>query len=919
MANLAEQQDLVQKVQTVADGLDQAIDWATDPDNAKLIGERGELIQRELRRSRLQARRLVEAAAEPMAVAVFGPSQVGKSHLISVLARKGSTLQVDLRGQMLNYIREINPDSGKEATGLVSRFTVRDVPSLPDFPVSIRLLSPADLIKILANSYIFEGNPARYESWPNVDELRAHIDQFRAHAKSVEGVSGISQDDVWDIGEYLDLNLMESQLTKNMSNLWSEAAPIASRLSVTQAARFWSILWGKHQALTSLFEKLVTALGSLQFATSAFCPLAAIDATKREPLSILDAESLRHLGDANAPRIAIARLDGKQVELERSVVAALTAEIRFKLSEKPWDFFDHTDLLDFPGYRGRGLEPPTSNDDSEAPQASGLAHHLAHNLAKTIEEMLLRGKVEYLFQRYMAEQAVSSMLLCAKWSNMDVKKLPEVISQWVATTHGARPQERLGKPTLLFFVFTMFDVHFGSKESDGSFGLERRFDGRIKASLVEPFGRSPESWVQKWAGDAPFTNCFLMRNPSVREASGSIFAFDGDREMAILPDRKDFIRQLRAAFASVDLVRQHFSDPEQAFDELMKLNDGGATNIAKQLATVCKPDVKPRQVEDRLEKLRQRTISTLGSFYVSTDAAKRVAAREQMANQTRDELDLSIDNYRFGMLLHGLMLDGADLSDRLSESLTRRPSETGVNTSPAGTAIPNSDAGGSITKPGGGIPRPGGGIPKPGGPAVAAAPSRPEPNPNVSLESRSSPEFLARMAMRAWFKHLDTLAGDELFAADVLVPPATIREITGEIIKAAVNRDLSRDILNEIDALKFMERLEDRLAKASVIIEHRLNQFVASLGFDRMAEAQRPLVDWITTKTPIFQARRIAHDVEGIREEPRQYRSQFIADWTHALHALFIENASNAVGLDPTNAKQNERLGQILNLIGYTG
>jgi hypothetical protein len=918
MTNLTEQQDLVQRVQAVVDGIGQGIDWATDQANAKLIGERGELVQRDLRRSRLQARRLVEAAAEPMAVAVFGPSQVGKSHLISVLARKGSTLQVDFRGRMLNYIKEINPDSGKEATGLVSRFTVRDVPSLPEFPVSIRLLSPADLVKILANTYIYEGNPARYESWPSVEDLRAHIDKFRAQAKNAEGTSGISQDDVWDIGEYLDQNLMESQLTKNMTNLWSEAAPIAGRLSVAQAAQFWSILWGKHQALTSLFEKLATALSSLQFATHAYCPLAAIDATNREQLSILDAESLRHLGDNNALRIAIARPDGKQVELERSVVAALTAEIQFKLTEKPWNFFDHTDLLDFPGYRGRG-NLGTGNEDTEAPQGAGLAHHLSHNLAKTIEEMLLRGKVEYLFQRYMAEQAISAMLLCIKPSNMDVKKLPEVIAQWVANTHGARPQDRIGKPTLLFFVFTMFDVHFGSKESDSSLGLDRRFDGRIKASLIEPFGRSPESWVQKWVGDAPFTNSFLMRNPSVREASGSIFAFDGDREKAILPERQNFIRELRSAFASVELVRQHFADPERAFDELMGLNDGGATYIAKHLATVCKPDVKPRQVEDRLEKLRQRVISTLGSFYVSTDAAKRVAASEQKASETRDALDTTIDNYRFGMLLQGLMLDGADLSDRLSEYLMRRPSDADVNPSPTGAAMQSSGASNGIPRPGGGIPRPGGGIPRPGGPPAAVTSARPEPNPILSLESRSSPEYLARMAMRAWFKHLDTLAGDELFAADVLVPSATIREITGEMIKAAVNRGLSQKILEEIDALKFVERLEERLTKASVIIEHRLNQFVANLGFDRIPEAQRPLVDWGTSKTPVFQARRIEHTVEDLSEAPRQYRTQFVADWTHALHALFVENASNAAGLDPANAKQNERLGQILRHIGYTG
>ena len=40
-------------------------------------------------------------------------------------------------------------------------------------------------------------------------------------------------------------------------------------------------------------------------------------------------------------------------DADRPVVAALTAELVVPLAERPWDSFEHTDLLDFPGARTR--------------------------------------------------------------------------------------------------------------------------------------------------------------------------------------------------------------------------------------------------------------------------------------------------------------------------------------------------------------------------------------------------------------------------------------------------------------------------------------------------------------------------------------------------------------------------------------
>jgi hypothetical protein len=901
--------ELIASARTVAAGASQAIDWVTDPVNAGTVAERRAVIEHDLRRCLFRAKRLIDAASQRMAVAVFGPSQVGKSHLISVLARKGDAMKIAFPGvpQPLDYIRQINPDRGKEATGLVSRFTLTEQPSPREgFPVSLRLLRPADIVKILANTYFFEGNPGRYDSWPAADAIKDHIESFRAAAGgNGDGNYGLLAEDVWDIAEYLSQNIPESELTKRMRDVWPDMAEIAGRLKGEQGAKLWSILWGRHDKLTGLFAMLLDAHAKLDYASEVFVPTEAIDLTAisaADPRtrSILDVESLLELGAPDAQQIAVCGLDGRPVQMPRAVLAALTAEVRFKLAEKPWDFLDNVDLLDFPGYRGRGLPSPPDGDGGDA-APRGLAWHFAHDdKNETLKEMILRGKVDYLFQRYVADQDITAMLLCIKESNMDVKKLADVVPQWIAASHGGRPQDRVGKPTLLFFIFTRFDMHFERKINDR---LDERFEGRMKASLTEAFGKSPESWVQKWTPTAPFTNCFLMRNPNIENRD--IFTIADHRETGIAPASVDHVASLRQAFTSVDLVKRHFPDPGRSFDEMMKLNDGGATWIAGHLAPVCNADVKPMQVHDRIEEVRQQVARAIRPFYVPTDAAVRVAARQEVARQVVTELRRQpVLHGRFGLFLNGLLIDPGDLLDRLYEMLIRRPGvqdEKPVNDPPP--PVPS----GPEAEPAFPWEAPAAGTPAP--PAAAQ-----HYNPTVSLAARSDPALLVRAAMSIWFDHLYQRASDELFARDALVAPSTVREIVGEISAAAIRHHLAdRIILPEIEALRFVDRLDERLAKASVIIQHRFNQFVMHLGYGLLPESGRPVN--VQYGRAVFADRPDNASIDNLPARPRPFRMNFQTDWEHALYQVFADNARGEAGLG-RNIEQNEKLGKILVSIG---
>ena len=100
--------------------------------NAALVRNEQDGLLKELRRAGRVFRRCARAAGRKMCAGVFGPSQAGKSYLISALARDAQgTLMARFGGEQHDFISEINPEGGKESTGLVTRFTMTRPAALP--------------------------------------------------------------------------------------------------------------------------------------------------------------------------------------------------------------------------------------------------------------------------------------------------------------------------------------------------------------------------------------------------------------------------------------------------------------------------------------------------------------------------------------------------------------------------------------------------------------------------------------------------------------------------------------------------------------------------------------------------------------------------------------------------------------------
>ena len=106
-----------------------AIDWVSETrTTAKSVDREADPTIESLRRIRNKSRRLAKAASRPPAIGIFGISQAGKSFLVDSLS-KGENGRVEsmFGNTRLDFMKHVNPPGGgKEATGLVTRFTPSD-------------------------------------------------------------------------------------------------------------------------------------------------------------------------------------------------------------------------------------------------------------------------------------------------------------------------------------------------------------------------------------------------------------------------------------------------------------------------------------------------------------------------------------------------------------------------------------------------------------------------------------------------------------------------------------------------------------------------------------------------------------------------------------------------------------------------
>lgn len=859
-----------------------AINWVNDPQNQKTVGLERKAVDRRLRTLVTELTKLDRSLDRPMSVSVFGASQAGKSYFSSLISqpRDGRPFMVRFAGQEdTDYKDKINPPGGGESTGVVTRFSIRSVDSPPGFPVCVRLLSEIEVVKMLGNSYFLDSDP---KVMPQLqpEQTAALLAELRSRAGSeVPSDNRLTAEDIWDLQDYFDSTFEGMRHLEALKGLWDEAVTLAPRLNIEDRGRLFELIWWGVPQFTEMYRELTGCLAKLGFPADAFCTM---DALVPRDESIIDALALKvgmELDDK--PLLNIRSFHGNPVELPRAFVTALIAELHITMSEMPWPIFEHTDLLDFPGARTRKRDNLVENFKDPTKRQRG--------------ESILRGKVAYLFERYVAEQELTSMILCIGDSNQEVSDLPEMIANWVGVSHGASAAERVGKSVVLFLVLTKFDRTFEGKSARDDFG--EQFKMRLESSIKEFVAR--REWVDNWTPGETFRNCFWLRDP--KYGIELLIRRDDGREIELLPTKDQALKQ----YLKVPAVQRYFQDPERAFEEVLRFNDGGITYLVEKLTPNCEPGLKDRQIRGRLDALRNEMDTLLAQFHVDNDVEKRLKERRAVSGRILAHVQHLAGQKRFADLVGTLQITEETASRVLYEAQARRSrgvgaADSGDRKPAAAPALPGLLLG---TRP---LP---GARPLPGQqPAAASAAPRP------AIRSGSLEMYLARSVVEAWIGALYTAAENDILQRFFVGEPKLALELVNEISAAAGRSRLDERLGEAIAGLagSVDEGTDAFLEKAGFASCAVMNHFVNELDYGEVPVAERPQAPGPDEQMrPIFLPRRGADSALQLAVAPSSHHDDLLYDWMYALHDTIESNAKSVDGLS-LNIEQNAAIGRIL-------
>lgn len=638
------------------------------------------------------------------AIAAYGKSQVGKSYLMSnLLQDKGKPFIVRSDGAEYDFINQMNPRTQKtEATGVVTRFSSFE--SCPDrykeeHPIMMRALSVTDIAMVLSEGYYNDitdfTSPGEAEIEDFADNVR---NKYKNHSKN--DIIAVSADDILDMKAYFNKYINNAQTFKK-SCFFDKIALVIESIPVEDLPSIFSSLWNNDNNLTNLFSRFVKLLCRLNFSRYVYLPAEALLHHERNENTIMSVQCLNGLNEPNARLTDVFLCKGNTFStisnVSKSELSGICAEIVLKI---PQVFLDSSDAYSFDMITDSDVIRQLGNgvvkkdilkktDLLDFPGARSRQQQLAEKLSdpKVLTNVLLRGKVAYLFNMYCEARMINILMYCHHNESNDVTSIPLLLNNWVNKYIGTTPEMRASKlKTLngispLFYVATMFNIdmkyNVNSDEANRGDSLEGRWEARFDKVLAkECFGGSM-SWYRNWDSvDSLFKNSYLLRDFKYSGVGESNlydgFANNGAESRWIIPqnshtpaDRlneraKEYYEDMRQSFISSKYVKRLFENPALSWDVAASQNNDGALYIIQRLGQICTliSDFRTNQCNDDMRVAIKNVYRTIADYYVSQDGETILRENIRKAKTIHREMDIACnaDNYFFGHLLQSLQL-----------------------------------------------------------------------------------------------------------------------------------------------------------------------------------------------------------------------------------------------------------------------
>lgn len=625
-----------------------------------LTDEPQEEVSYALKAYRRKLKKVKHAITQQPVIALFGASQVGKSYLVkNVLNDEANNFKIPdhHEGKYYDFIADINPDGGgKESTSVVTRFTyISDAEkSIMPKPVKIKLLSAKAIITLLIDSYFSDIKKRK------TDITVEHVEQMLEQLPGLAGSSTqnvLDEDDIYDIDDYVTELFYESNLRSRVqvykdASYWHKVAAAIDKIPYNNWSKVFQILWGGQEKFTNLFNLLISGLANVDFSPEIY---AGFDAVLRENGTILDVQRLKQLMTNQGDLLDVVNIHNKSHRIARNTLCALTHEVVIGISDSSrdhHDFIENIDILDFPGARSR-LKLDESDDFSD----------------EEISEMLLRGKVAYLFNSYSFNYEISNLFVCTRSQQTDVREVPELVNKWIEYNIGSTKEERTevlknaDKPPL-FVIFTWWNMQLKfDKDNDTSDGKQvdenkleakwkHRFESLIKEEVFGSF-----KWHQEWTNHSNFRNYYLLRDFKFTDDLFKGYE-ESDRETGLAEGRRDYYDKLKNSFVSSPLVKNFFKDPEDVWANTSDVGKDGSQYIIDNMKKIANNVSKTERYLKIINDAKAKVEAKLNEHYHSDDADNQIkdAARTGSEIHARMNKVFGIDAYNFGSFIERLTI-----------------------------------------------------------------------------------------------------------------------------------------------------------------------------------------------------------------------------------------------------------------------
>ena len=606
-----------------------------------------------------ELRNLRDALRWGPSIGLYGESQCGKSNLVSRFGKNlgapctptGSLLlndptALELRSSRpwhtegvpgIEFASWVDPAAGKEATGIVCRFTRTKPEGAIAGHFLVELMSQAELVSSLALGY--DAEIREHGADKRKERLEKTLKKLRVSPKEPDPENIMGQ--LIEAWRFLSQEhvLGRSSLISDLDNGeegWDEFArdcfrngerPRFARGSdASDLDEFVGLLWDSLRPLTKLWRRVTNEQRKLEFARSLWVPVEAVCKDKPrggERMPLVAVDWIHKVFDEGGYSCNVRRkVSGGGMttsSLAQSIIVALAREIVFPVGDESCAEDSVLDVLDYPGARNEERNRDLSLPDM-APEVE----------REGATQALLRGKINRLFVSAVDYQDSTALCLVLSGSGGNPaagKPIVRALRAWferegwrpggAMRSAGAFPeldggvaQERREPPFVV--AVSKSDLVWGS----GAQSFVAKI-GQLKEKYCEGL-----DWMEQWWEGQPFNRIYWVHNP---DAVGAKKPGDWDAS-----HRESTIQRC----LEMGEFNKHVGEPRKRLEALVGTPEKPPTDVAdlfNDLRGQISPDRRVRKLIDRALDKVEKLAAAVNSSYIGDQDHKRTEEERALA------------------------------------------------------------------------------------------------------------------------------------------------------------------------------------------------------------------------------------------------------------------------------------------------